>query len=259
MPQVRCSGSRRDSISPSRHYLGIIYAIMRSMVLMGVLFSSLDAGVLASDTWRIEDSLLIKAQGGELMSLESDLEKEIAVDGDEINKDVKSTLDASGVQELQMTTSAFLELNKDGHVYTSNPAVFSYLKLPVEADLKMNQNLGSDVILSGPDVPDFDWDSSIQMTDPRDMIIGKFGKLSEIDKTKVLDEYVLSLDDLSKLEGQDFDKAVKDWFSKFCGISFGNIDIAGIEYKTGYDLPLTDSHNGVSCRWSESEEMSVRL
>ena len=44
------------------------------------------------------------------------------------------------------------------------------------------------------------------------------------------------------------------WFGDL-GIDFGNV---GIEHDFGFKVPLSDSYNGVTCTWSESEEINVK-
>lgn len=225
------------------HFIGVMAMRKRLLEFAGILFLILNIGVLAEDQFETNDALLSVVYGGEAMTSLVELTKQMNVDGETITKDVESTLEASGVQGAYLETSALLTTIKDGHVYINGIEVYESLKMPTEFDVEMNYDINIDTSLFDPTSPIFKIESSTLV-------------LPETGEPFFMDEFNQELFELSKLEGDEFDQAVMDWFGKFVGIKFGNI---GIDHRMGYDIPMSDSHNGVTCRWGESEEIGLRM
>lgn len=225
------------------------------MFLLGILTLIFNANAQTSSPWEINDELMTIANGGDTVNSMVELNKHVTTDSETISKNIESTLAASGVKELQMKTSAYLKILKDGHIYTSNPQEFTYLKLPQEMDIVSIQTLDTTTFLANLNAPYFGGKSTIKIIDPKKMEIGQYGALSELDESAILDEFTMELYGLSKLKGEKFDQEVMKWFDSL-GIKFGNV---GPEMKFGFKIPLSDSHNGVTCTWSESEEIKMKV
>lgn len=200
-------------------------------LLMGIVFILWCGSAVSSiDKWITNDDLEAMVDGGDALTVYSDMTKYLGIDDSGVTKVYDAKLAATDVQSISMTSSSFLILeDENGKQYTTGLKITNVLTLPSNSNIILNHDGTISIGANNLGSPDVEWTTSLQFPDElnlADLEIGSFLELMPDQDMEVLSNYC---DDL------------------------------GIGYSAGCTVDFSESNDdlGIGCNWGEEETIVV--
>lgn len=200
-------------------------------LLVGVAFIlCCGSGVAGIDQWKTNDDLTALVDGGDDLTVYSDMTKYLGIDDSGITKVYDAKIAATDVLSVSMTSSAFLTLvDERGTLYTTGLEITNVLTLPNNSNIVLNHDGTIAISANKLGSPDVEWKTSLQFPDDLDLDSFEIGSLLEL------------------LPDQDLEE-----LSNYC-------DDNGIGFSTGCKMDFSESNEdlGVRCNWGEEETIII--
>lgn len=192
-----------------------------SLAIVMLIFQGI--GAIAFE-WNSHDSIYSEASGPDEVRNIAALVSTIDADDIGIHKNVAMINTIAGASEVKFNHYSMLEVYLGGHRYTQGFNTFDTIKLPIDTEIILAREGNIDVNKNDMVAPliSSNWELSIPEFAGKPIRSDTF----EIDVPSLVRQFT---------------------------------DIGSIEFSTGYELPMSESYEGVTCEWGRGQSIEVSV